>query len=68
MPETMTNVIKFPSNKYVLRCCKCKVNIFYVVLNSRDYRDIKGFECANCGDYTKREHLDKLKIGGDNHA
>ena len=46
-------VIKFPEKEFILRCHKCKVNAFYIILNSEDWTDIKGFECAECGAYTE---------------
>ena len=46
-------MIKFPDKEYILRCHKCKINAFYVILNSENWQDIKGFECTECGKYTE---------------
>ena len=43
-------VIKFPPREFILRCRKCKVNAFYVILNSNDPCDYKYHECTECGD------------------
>jgi len=49
----MDNIIKFPSKEYILKCHKCKSNSFYIILNSENWTDLKGFECAECGNYTE---------------
>jgi len=49
----MANIIRLPSKEYILRCHKCKINTFYIILNSENWTDLKGFECAECGNYTE---------------
>lgn len=56
-------ILKFPDKEYILRCHKCKINAFYVILNSDDWLDIKGFECAECGWYTPIESIQIIKKG-----
>lgn len=53
-------VIPFPEREYILRCHRCKVNAFYVILNSERFKsieDVKGFECSECNSYTSIEGL-----------
>uniref|UniRef100_A0A6H2A1S1 Uncharacterized protein n=1 Tax=viral metagenome TaxID=1070528 RepID=A0A6H2A1S1_9ZZZZ len=54
-------VIKFPDKEYILRCHRCKINAFYIILNSESYSDIKGIECAECGWHTPLESLHILE-------
>jgi len=49
----MGNIIAFPDKEFILRCHKCKINTFYIILNSENWADLKGFECAECGSYTE---------------
>lgn len=54
-PASNNIVIPFPEKEYILRCHKCKVNAFYVILNSKSFKsmeDVKGFECSECFSYT----------------
>ena len=46
-------VIQFPRPEYILRCHRCKINAFYIILNSNKWNDIKSFECAECGKFTR---------------
>jgi len=57
---TCNKVIPFPEREYILRCHKCKINAFYVILNTDSFKgieDVKGFECSECGSYTLIEAL-----------
>lgn len=63
----MNNVIPFPEKEFILRCHKCKVNAFYVILNTDSFKgieDVKGFECSECGSYTLIEALEGGKEYG----
>lgn len=55
----MVNIIKFPDKEFILRCCKCKVNAFYVILNSNDPYDAKYYECMECGDIFTLENIEE---------
>ena len=59
----MNTVIKFPDKEFILRCCKCKVNAFYIILNSENPFDIKWFECTECGDIFTLESIEKQLEG-----
>lgn len=41
-------VIHFPEKAFILRCRHCKINAFYVILNSDDPSDFKYYECCEC--------------------
>ena len=40
---------------YLLRCCKCGSNEFYILLSSFKFSDIKSIECVKCGNVTRLE-------------
>lgn len=64
-PASNNIVIPFPEREYILRCHKCKINAFYVILNAERFKsieDVKGFECSECGKYTS---IAGLKGEGD---
>lgn len=62
-------VVKFPDKEFILRCRKCKVNAFYVILNSNDPYDTKYYECAECGDiFTLKEIEEQLRNKHENNS
>jgi len=59
MVSIMGDVISFPDKEFILRCRKCRVNAFYVILNSENPFDIKCFECMECGDIFTLEDIEE---------
>lgn len=60
--QSSKKVIKFPEKEFILRCIKCKINAFYIILNSDNPYDLKGFECMDCeGWFDLEPFINKLR-------
>lgn len=60
--QRMATVTKLPDPEFIMRCRECKVNAFYIILNSKDPYDVKGFECAECGDWFQVDQKVTLEV------